>query len=470
MQNYRCALAEMQKLFHKFGVDRAVLFGLLSRIWGICAGPVTAILIATKFTPEIQGYYYTFTTILALQVFVELGLGTVIIQFASHEWAKLKLDENGRIVGDRDSLSRLISIANIATKWYAIAGLLVAVGLGVGGYFFFSGSKNTIAANWMAPWLSLCLLTGIAIYLVPVWSLLEGCNQVARLYTFRFYQGLLTTLSAWIAILSGAELWTASIASVATLLAAIYFLRRGYWKFLTTLTLSKPMGQKIKWRADMLPMQWRIALSWISGYFIFSLFVPVLFKFHGPVVAGQMGMTLSIVGIVGSVSASWLSPRAPQFGMLVHEKKYRELDVQLWKVARIVLSVSGVMVLITWSFVFLLNNLDSGIARQLSTRILPPFPLGMLLLAQFIYLSVSPLTTYLRAHKKEPLVIFSLVYAAMVGSSTFFLGKSYSAVGMALGYLIMNVILMPVIFWIWYRCRKEWHSDSYTETTSERTG
>jgi hypothetical protein len=33
-----------------------------------------------------QGFYYTFGSVLALQVFVKLGLVTVIVQMASHEW------------------------------------------------------------------------------------------------------------------------------------------------------------------------------------------------------------------------------------------------------------------------------------------------------------------------------------------------------------------------------------------------
>src|SRR3990172_2856854 len=85
----------IRDLLYRFDVDRAVSFGLLRRGWNFCSEPVTAILIATKFTPELQGYYYTFATILALQVFVELGLGTVIVQFASHEWSKLNLDKSG---------------------------------------------------------------------------------------------------------------------------------------------------------------------------------------------------------------------------------------------------------------------------------------------------------------------------------------------------------------------------------------
>src|SRR6266699_1194993 len=136
-------------------IDRAVFFGLLSRIWGLAAGGVTAILIATYFSPEIQGYYYTFTTILALQVFAELGLGTVAVQFASHEWSKLNLDESGRIVGDGDALSRLVSVAKVVTRWFLFAGVLVAVGVGAAGYVFFSTSPDH-NIDWVSPWFLLC--------------------------------------------------------------------------------------------------------------------------------------------------------------------------------------------------------------------------------------------------------------------------------------------------------------------------
>src|SRR5229473_4453518 len=162
----------------RFEIDRAVFFGLLSRFWGLTAGGVTAVLIATHFSPETQGYYYTFTTILALQVFVELGLGTVAAQFASHEWSKLNLDESGHIVGDRDALSRLTSVARVITTWFLFGGVVLAVGVGAAGYVFFSSSPDH-GINWGSPWLLLCTVTGLTMWMVPAWSLLEGCNQVA---------------------------------------------------------------------------------------------------------------------------------------------------------------------------------------------------------------------------------------------------------------------------------------------------
>ncbi len=65
-RSLRTVSLKIKNNLKRFEIDRAVFFGLLSRIWGLAAGGVTAILIAAYFSPEIQGYYYTFTTILAL--------------------------------------------------------------------------------------------------------------------------------------------------------------------------------------------------------------------------------------------------------------------------------------------------------------------------------------------------------------------------------------------------------------------
>jgi O-antigen/teichoic acid export membrane protein len=445
----------IRNILHRLEIDRAVFFGLLTKIWGIVVGPTTAILIVICFTRELQGYYYTFTTIVALQVFAELGLGTVIVQFASHEWSKLNIDQSGRIVGDKEALSRLVSIANIAFKWYLVGGVLVTLGLGVGGYFFFSTSPG-FGVNWTLPWFSLCIITGIIVCLIPVWSLLEGCNQVSKLYTFRFFQSILTGIIVWIAILSGGGLWTASISGLVTLLFSICFLRWKYWTFLKTLLFTRPQGSKIKWRADMLPMQWRIAISWISGYFCFSLFSPVLFKYHGPVVAGQMGMTWSLVSAMGVISYAWTAPKIPQFGMLIALKRYEELDNLFWRLTGIVVIVTILIGFAIWFLVYALYAMN----LSFSTRILPPLPTGLFIIAHILINVSTPFGCYLRAHKKEPLMFISVLGGVLIGLSIPILGKYYSVTAMATSFLIVHLIVVPVVIIIWYYCRKEWHTDN----------
>ena len=365
----------LRTLARRAEMDRAVLYAILARIWGFAAGPVSALLIAAKFTPANQGFYYTFGSILALQTFAELGIGFAITQFASHEWANLRIGENRRIEGDPNSLSRLASLTQIAIKWYSIAAVFVIVGLSIGGYVFFSQSP-TQNVSWKLPWVTLCILTGINLCTIAIWSLLEGCNQVSNVYFYRFFQGLCGSLAAWCAILLGAELWTASIMSFVGLIYAGLFLRRNYWEFFKSLLFIKLDGPRLSWLTDILPFQWRIALSWVSGYFAFSLFTPVLFHYHGPVIAGQMGMTWSLYGALSSLGSAWLSPRVPQFGMMVAQKRYAEMDRLFWRLMIIVTGITILGAMAIWLLVFGLNYYDSFLAR----RLLPPLPTALFLI------------------------------------------------------------------------------------------
>jgi hypothetical protein len=308
------------------------------------------------------------------------------------------------------------------------------------------------------PWFSLCVLTGGALVLTPLWALLEGSGQVNRVYKFRFVQGIVANISTWIAISGGAELWAASVASVATLGLSAIFLTRHYRTYFATLMMRKPDGPRVNWHTEIFPMQWRIAVSWISGYFILSLFVPIAFKYQGPTAAGQIGMALSIAGVLGSVASSWVAPRAPYFGALVAQKEFLELDRQFAKLTRVVAGVTLLLAASIGFAVLFLNVATHEIARSLAERIISPLSMACLLGGQCLYLIISVVAVYLRAHKKEPLMRFSVIYGICMGVVLLVMGKTCATLGMTAGYLAVNVVFVPYALYILQRCRREWHS------------
>lgn len=429
-----------------------MFFAITGKIWSLCAGLITTLLIAEFFSPEMQGYYYTFSSVLAFQVFAELGLGTVLTYYASHEWSKLALDRHGRVIGDAGALSRLTSLGWFALRWYVAAGAAMTLVLVIGGFGFFAMAGDQVFP-WKAPWIVLCVVAGLTLCVVPIWALLEGCNQVSNVYTYRLIQFVAIGVAAWVAIYLGAGLWVASISGITGLLATMVPIGRRYGGFIRTILLSQPKGPRLNWRTDILPMQWRIALSWVSGYFVFSLFTPVLFHYQGPVVAGQMGMTWALVGALMAVASSWVTPKAPTFGILIAQQKYSELDRQFRRIAAIVLAVTALGALAIWTLVFILNQLHHPFA----TRLLPPGSTGYLLLATIIVSASLPMATYLRAHKKEPLLALSVTSGLLTGIVVVILGKYYSAEGVAVGYLVVTAALTPFVALIWYRRRDEWH-------------
>src|SRR6185503_15411499 len=112
----------------------------------------------------------------------------------------------------------------------------------------------------------------INILFVPVWAVLSGCNQVGAINFYRLVEAVLRSLVLWLALLSGAQLWSTVLAAAVVLPWTAWFVCVRYGRFFLSL-IRQPETERVQWRTEMLPMQWRIAVSWLAGYFSFSLFV-----------------------------------------------------------------------------------------------------------------------------------------------------------------------------------------------------
>jgi len=117
----------------------------------------------------------------------------------------------------------------------------------------------------------------------------------------------------------------------------------GVWKY-AKLFINAPEPQSFKpvsfWKSEFFTQQWKIALSSIAGYLMYQLFVPLTFRFQGPIAAGKMGATLQIFNAILAVGYILPNINAPQLGMLGAQKKYAEI-------IKIVNKVSLISVLIT---------------------------------------------------------------------------------------------------------------------------
>lgn len=430
--------------------DRATRFSLGNTICGVVCGPLIAYLIATRLSKDVQGYYYTFGSLLGLQVFVELGLGAVITQFASHEWAGLSL-RDGRVEGSAVSHSRLAGLFRFSLRWYAVASLVVLVPLAGFGFYFLQQSQAS-EINWKGPWIGLCSLAAVRLMLTPALALLDGCGQVAETYGFRLLDGVTKAAATCGAIVVGLKLWTAAFVMLNSLVVAFMFLWLRYRNFFGSLMAFK-VRERIHWKEEVLPMQWRIALSWLSGYLVFQLFTPVLFRYRGAREAGRFGLTWNMVSSIGSIGAAFLQTKAPTFGSLVAAGNFAELDRRVWHALGLAIlgTTAGAIALLG-----LIHTL-AGFYPALAERCLGVGPTGVLLAATVLMQISYAQSGYLRAFKREPFLVLSLLSGAVTGGLTWVLGREYGAVGVVWGYLVTVVFLaLPVGTWIFFRRRSEW--------------
>jgi O-antigen/teichoic acid export membrane protein len=442
------------------GFNKAVIYGVVGRIWSSLAGFVTILIIARFFSQEEQGFYYTFSSLLAMQMFFELGLTGVISTFSSHEFSKLRWCVKGGVDGDHIALKRFNDILCKSTKWFGVAAFFLIFLLIPAGLFFFSEGHAAAEFSWKLPWILAVIATALNMLMVPFFAVIIGSGDVVAVNQRGMVGGIVGSLLAWCVMLFGGGLYAVfAVALGNVLISWTYLLKKKpalIEKALTGVFNKKSAvidAPEVSWRNEIWPLQWKVALTWVSGYFIFHLFTPILFYYHGAVVAGQMGMTMSISTAISAISTVWTSAKSPELAKLVALRDWGTLDRVFFKVffQSIGISILGAIAGLLVIF-FLQENYKIG------QRFLPTAEVALLFGATVVLIVSNGFAIYLRAHKEEPLMVVTVITAVFQLCSTLVLGKLYSSIGMLVGYLlIMMLFSMPAIYIIWRKCRKKWH-------------
>lgn len=443
----------MKNILSFLGIDRAVAYTLLGRGWSSLAGLITLWFIAKSLTLSEQGFYYTFSSIIALQIIFELGMSYVVMQFASHEMVKLRWTNQGILNGDDYAKGRIRSLLSLVLKWYSIVALLIVCVVLPAGWIFFSKNDHGGDVSWRFPWLFLNFMAALNIIILPVLAILEGCGRIADVARMRMLQGIIGSIFAWVTLSAGGGLFSMPVLNAISVLVALIWFWKNYYNFFKDLKTSH-LNSEVSWKKEIWPFQWKIALSWLSGYFILQLFVPLLFSYHGAKEAGQMGMSMSIVGAISSISIAWINTKAPVFGNLIALKSYRELDILFNKILKqslIVVALGGLTAIgLKYGLTYIGSNF--------SERLLPIFPFTILVLITIINHLVFAEAIYLRSHKKEPFMWMSLAIGSGVCLSAVYFGREYAATGMMLGYFTVSVVGLIWGTMIFYKKKSEWHT------------
>jgi O-antigen/teichoic acid export membrane protein len=433
-------------------VETAAAWSAAGKIMQAVAAPVTAALILVSFSPTIQGYYYSFSSLLALQIFLELGLATVITTFSSHEWVRLRLDDSGRVVGNGQALRRLSGLALTSFRWYLVAGLILFGVLALGGTFFLSIRDEGASVGWQTPWLLLCAASVLTFSITPIWALLQGCGQISEVYRYKFVEVLAKSIVLWSCITAGAGLWSAGLTALFSALLAACFLWTRYRQFLASLLAGFESSFSVNWLREVFPLQWRVAVSWISGFFAFYLFTPAIFLFEGPEAAGQMGITWAIVSGISALASTFAQTRAPHFAHLVADRRFEELDRQAVQTGTIGVVLSLACGLAATGALLLAGMYWPNIA----SRFLPVGPVVLFLASDVLHQISVTQSTYLRAFRREPFMILSLAFGALVATGTILLTPTVGVTGPAISYVVAQIIGLAVATRIFVRARKEW--------------
>jgi len=439
-----------RRFLNRLEVDRAVFYAIAQRGWQFLAGPITLILIARNFTPEVQGFYYTFWGVIALQAFFELAIPQTVITTASHQWRTLSLDRKNAIQGDADSLSRLSHLTRISLAIFSASGTTFFLGVGIFGLWFFSGEPASDEIAWRGPWVSLMVLSGLTFITTPLFAVLEGCNRVAHVYQLQLLRSIFGNAVVWIAIPLGFGLWIPALSTLVRLICELVFLWVLYRHFFGSM-LGKLSGARIDWWREVWPFQYRILLKGLLSYFNSDMMGPVIFHYHGAVSAGQLGMTWQIIGALRAACSSWVRARYAQMGILVAGGEYRELDRVFYRVATIGFAMMSLAGFLFWVSLVGLEWIGS----KYGLRLLAPTPTAILLIGLQASLAVEFLWTYIHSHRVSPHLVLTFVGGTISCLLIWWWGARFELMGVAVAYFVaQGCVYLPLSVWVWTTFRQ----------------
>lgn len=388
----------------KRDLAQTVMAAIGGRLWQFLSGPLTVYLIGNCFSEIEQGWFYAFAGYLGMQAFFELGLAGVLISVAGHEQAAIDSPNAAEAERGRGLLTDL---TRKSLRVYSLASFLFLLITGSSGYLFFARQAlDAPTLHWQWPWLTLMVVATINLLLTPVLAILEGTGKARLVYRSRFLQAILGSLAVWVSLLAGLSLWTAVVSAAVQMLVQLWLVLGPGRAILVALQTPRDPSHSIRWRKTVLPLQWRIALQGIALYLATQALTLVLVETQNVKVAGQWGMTWSILLALQSMAIAWINAGFPAATRLAATKKVADLR-RYW--LRISAASAGLLMLGLTGFAGTLLGLDA-LNIPLSQRFISASNVLIFGIGMVAYHFAACLGYLVRAQKRE-----SLYAAATVG-------------------------------------------------------
>ena len=422
----------------------------MQRGWQAISGLATLFLITQTLSLTEQGWYYAFLSVAAVYVLLDFGLSVLLVQLSAHAFIGLRWGRNGAV--DGSGVDRFLALCRKVTAWYgwAVPVYLLLIPFGFG-YFSRGGEVTPLGYEWRLPWVLTVVATSASLFVLPWTALVEGTGRVREAYLVRLIQSVVGTLLLWVALLSGAGLYAAAVAPSCTFLVACLwamYVKRGLLR-----EVLAANHRHFNWRTEVMPLQWRMGVSWVCGYLLVQIHVPLLFRVQGAAEAAQMGLSLTIANMLGLLAQSWVVSRLPNMTQLAAKHEWNKMDRSFaqgfrWALAAYVAGAAAMILFRHWL-----------LGTSYSQRLLPEPEFALLMLAGFAAHWVGLLASQVRTYRRDPFVISSIVTAALLVAGVLWAAPRYSYTGVVAVMVLINlVVYLPWVAWLFRRCNKIWRA------------
>ncbi len=399
-------------------------------------------LVAICLNPKEQGYFFTFLSFAGLAQLFDFGLAYASMQTASHYQVHKNTLRDLKHQVTRVSVFSCI----VALPLVEIVGFFTLTRGGLD-----SSSDNS---SWLIPWLFYIPVILAGLPIAALLAIHEGSGAIGAVWRLRLNQEWIAGGILLVGLLSGMGLWSLVFsAGIRPIIGWLWLIlaRSGHH----TPLISSPQSQlPLVWRLDIWPFQWKIGLSFLCGFLIFKAIIPVVLFERGEVVAGQIGLAISVMNAIIAFSTAWPTSQAARYGSLLASKAYTMLKVEfqhalLWST----LLCAGTIIC-ACAFLQTLKQFMPFITNRLPSFYVITLILGAAIFHHTVICFAAPL----RAERREPLLLSSVIGSIVTIIAIWLAARYAGPLEIAIVNLICAAVGLPIAIYIFRRRLNSWIS------------
>ena len=433
--------------------DKDLLSTSLNQGFKIIAGPLLLVFIPLFLSPEIQGYWFSFISLSALSVLADLGFTMIIMQYSAHEFAFLKIVNNTVVPIKHEyiiHMEKLSSLLRFSVVWVIKIVIIAFPVILIIGFLFFNSASGLI--EWKVPWVIYTVGAAINFINYLILSFLEGCNNLATTQRFRFYNILINYCSIFVLLVIDANLYALAISILFSSIVTAVIIHFRFKSILKQLWAISKIAN-YDWSSEFWSFFKKYSVSVASGFLVVQIFTPLSFLYYGAVAAGKVGLTMGICTAIFSISQIWFLSIAPRVNTLVSQKKWEPMNVLLKERQRLAI---GTYLLGVITFCFGYFVIQNSVFYEVTDRLLPLLGIGILFASWLLQIPVYTMAMSLRAHKKEPYTLLSVLGSVVVLTLTLILVNYFPVKFIFSGLLISIILTIPFAILIYRKKKHEW--------------
>lgn len=411
---------------------------IAARLINAGGGLLCLIIVAATYESVEIGRIYTVLSLAGAATLFELGLSALVLQ----RYSQLTRDRNWDSDSPLNNNDLIVPIFGHYLTLVAVqVCLLLIVLLPIGLWVILGVFKEPIGGG-LGAWIFACLVMTLGLPTALLLNTLEGLGEIDAVAKVRVVQSLASLIGLSLSLLGGIGYPSVAIQLACALIAGWVAIWVVHARFVRILFREVQMNLLPGRIALDWPLQWRLILSFLSGYFSNQAWVVAITLTGAVVLAGHVAMTLQVLTAVVGFALTPIAAKFATLSALSHQGGYKSYTL----LAARQRNHTAVIFLIVLGGVVASYFLSRAHLPQIQGKLLAPGPLSIIATSAPLVLFLAATTIFNQSLGRDDLYVVSIFKIVAPIAVTIFFGHHLGEWLFSFFYMAIALISLSVGF------------------------